>query len=61
MRAAVERLGVTLLYHDGGIENHAGLLPGLASQSDLVLFPVDCISHDAAQAVKSLCRQGGKR
>jgi hypothetical protein len=26
-----------------------------------VLFPVDCISHDAANAVKSLCRQGGKR
>jgi hypothetical protein len=26
-----------------------------------VLFPVDCISHDAAQTVKSLCRQGGKR
>jgi hypothetical protein len=26
-----------------------------------VLFPVDCISHDAAHAVKLLCRQAGKR
>jgi hypothetical protein len=26
-----------------------------------LLFPVDCISHDAANTVKSLCRQGDKR
>ncbi len=37
------------------------LLAGLASRSDLVLFPVDCISHDAANIVKSLCRRAGKR
>lgn len=61
MRSAVERLGATLLHHDGGVENHSGLLPGLASRSDLLLFPVDCISHDAANAVKALCRQAGKR
>jgi hypothetical protein len=61
MRAVVERLGATFLHHDGGVENHPNLLPGLTSRSGLVLFPVDCISHDAANAVKSLCRQGGKR
>jgi Uncharacterized protein conserved in bacteria (DUF2325) len=61
MRAAVERLGAIFLHHDGGVENHPNLLPGLASRSSVVLFPVDCISHDAANAVKSLCRQGGKR
>ncbi|HEY1412847.1 MAG TPA: DUF2325 domain-containing protein, partial [Rhodopila sp.] len=61
MRAVVERLGATFLHHDGGVENHPNLLPGLASRSGLVLFPVDCISHDAANAVKSLCRQVGKR
>jgi hypothetical protein len=60
MRTAVERLGATFLHHDGGVENHPNLLPGLASRSDVVLFPVDCISHDAANAVKSLCRQGDK-
>jgi hypothetical protein len=61
MRAAVERLGATFLHHDGGVENHPNLLPGLASRSDVLLFPVDCISHDAANTVKSLCRQGDKR
>ena len=49
MRAAAERLGATLLHHDGGIEHHPTLLAGLSSRADVVLFPVDCISHEAAQ------------
>jgi hypothetical protein len=61
LRSVVERVGGTFLYHDGGVESHQTLLPGLTSRADLVLFPVDCISHDAALTVKSLCRQGGKR
>ena len=61
MRAVVEQSGATFLHHDGGVENHPNLLAGLVSRSDLVLFPVDCISHDAANIVKSLCRQAGKR
>jgi len=61
MRAAVERVGATFAYHDGGVENHPSLLPGIISRSDIVVFPVDCISHDAAHTAKSLCRQTGKR
>lgn len=61
LRAVGERLGATFLYHDGGVEKHTRLLPGLISQADVVLFPVDCISHDAVHAVKLLCRQLGKR
>ena len=61
LRAVAERCGATFLHHDGGIENHPNLLPGLTSRADLVLFPVDCISHDAAHTVKLLCRQAGKR
>jgi len=61
LRAAAERAGATLLHHDGGIENHLHLLGGLTSQADIVVFPVDCISHHAAQMVKQLCRQAGKR
>ncbi len=61
LRVVAERCGTTFLHHDGGIENHPNLLPGLTSRADLVLFPVDCISHDAAHAVKLLCRQAGKR
>ncbi|WP_428490479.1 DUF2325 domain-containing protein [Rhodopila sp.] len=61
LRAMVERLGAELLHHDGGVENHQNLLPGLVSRCDFALFPVDCISHDAAGMVKTLCRQAGKR
>jgi hypothetical protein len=61
LRAVGEQFGATFLHHDGGVEHHAQLLPGLTSRADLVLFPVDCISHDAAHAVKLLCRQAGKR
>lgn len=61
LRAAVEQSGAAFLHHDGGIEHHLNLLGGLTSQADLVMFPVDCISHHAAQAVKQLCRQAGKR
>jgi hypothetical protein len=61
LRAAAEQSGAAFLHHDGGIEHHLNLLGGLTSQADLVMFPVDCISHHAAQAVKQLCRQAGKR
>lgn len=61
MRAVVERLGAVLLHHDGGVENHQNRLPGLASRCDCALFPVDCVSHHAANMVKACCRQAGKR
>jgi hypothetical protein len=60
LRALGERLGVEFLHHDGGIEDRGGLLAGLVSRADLVMFPVDCVSHDAALAVKRLCRQSDK-
>ncbi len=61
LREAAETVGADLLHHDGGIESHSSLLPGLVSRSDLVVFPVDCVSHDAALKLKALCRQAGKR
>jgi len=60
MRASLEAAGGALLCHDGGQHDHPSLLPGLVSQADRVAFPVDCVSHDAALAVKRLCRQLGK-
>ena len=61
LRALAEKSGAAFVHHDGGIEHHLNLLTGLASQADLVVFPVDCISHHAAQLAKQLCRQAGKR
>jgi hypothetical protein len=60
LRALAERFGAIFLHHDGGIEERGGLLPGLVSRADAVLFPVDCVSHAAMSLVKRLCQQTGK-
>jgi hypothetical protein len=57
LRAASERLGAEFMHHDGGIDDRSGLLGGLVSRADLVMFPVDCVSHEAVTLVKRLCRQ----
>ncbi len=60
LRSVLERASASLIHHDGGIEQKGDLLPGLVNRADLAVFPVDCISHDAALSVKRLCRQAGK-
>jgi hypothetical protein len=59
-RALVARAGGVFLHHDGGMQHNSALLPGLVSRAQWILFPVDCISHDAMGAIKRLCRQSGK-
>jgi hypothetical protein len=61
LKALVESAKGRFLHHDGGIEHSPALLPGLVSRADIAVFPVDCVSHDAAAAVKRVCRQLGKR
>jgi Uncharacterized protein conserved in bacteria (DUF2325) len=61
LRTLSESRGAELLHHDGGIEHHSDLLAALTSRAEVVLFPVDCVSHDAALMVKRLCRQANKR
>jgi hypothetical protein len=60
LRLLVERASGQFMHHDGGIEERDSLLAGLVSRADIAAFPVDCISHTAAQALKRLCRQAGK-
>jgi hypothetical protein len=59
LKALVERARARFLHHDGGLEQNVGLLPSLVSRADHVIFPVDCVSHDAAAMIKRLCRQTG--
>jgi len=60
LRALVERANGHLLHHDGGLEQSTALLPGLVSRADVALFPVDCVSHDAMNAVKRICDQAAR-
>src|SRR5262249_42041692 len=61
LKGLIERAGARFLHHDGGVEHSAGLLPGLVGRADHALFPIDCVSHDAAATVKRLCGATGKR
>lgn len=60
LRALAAARGGLLLAHDGGVEDNVTLLPGLISQADLILFPVDCIGHLAAGLIKRHCREASK-
>lgn len=51
----VAAAGGTLLVHDGGIEDRQGLLVTMLPRADLVVFPIDCISHNAMHVAKQAC------
>ncbi|HWA42530.1 MAG TPA: DUF2325 domain-containing protein [Hypericibacter adhaerens] len=59
-RRAAEQWHATLLHHDGGVEDQIALLAGLISRADMVMFPVDCVSHGAVATIKRLCRNAAK-
>lgn len=60
LRGLSEARGASLLHHDGGVEHNPDLLAGLTSRADAVLFPVDCVSHEAVLLVRRQCRQVDK-
>ena len=59
-RALVERLNGRLVYHDGGLEDHEGQLGRILGQADIVVCPVDCVSHRASLRAKQFCKRTGK-
>jgi hypothetical protein len=60
LRAHAEDCGASFLHHDGGVDDRSGLLASLTARADAVLFPVDCVSHNAIAVVKRVARQLGK-
>jgi len=60
LRALADAQGMTLILHDGGMEDSTTLLPSVIAQAEAVLFPVDHISHSAAGIIKRFCRESGK-
>jgi hypothetical protein len=51
----VAAAGGELLVHDGGIEDRQGLLATMLPRADVVVFPIDCISHNAMHIAKQAC------
>lgn len=59
-RAVVESLNGRFSHHDGGVDDNIGRLGGVLSQADVVLCPVDCVSHGACLKAKTFCKQTAK-
>jgi hypothetical protein len=60
IKGLIEGAGGRFLHHDGGIEQSSTLLPGLIGRADRVLFPIDCVSHEAVATIKRVCRALGR-
>ena len=59
LREFAERSGATFLHHDGGLEERSGMLQGLVSRANAVLFPVNCVSHAAMLQVSGFAAKRG--
>lgn len=57
LRALVETWNGDFVHHDGGVEKSIDELASAIGRADAVIFPTDCVSHEAALKVKKLCRQ----
>jgi hypothetical protein len=60
LRARAESCNACLLHHDGGQEESLQSLGRLVDRADVVLCPIDCVSHQACLKVKALCRRRAK-
>lgn len=49
-----------LIHHDGGLEKSINELASAVRKADTVVFPIDCVSHNAMSKVKRLCQQSMK-
>ncbi|MCY4219791.1 MAG: DUF2325 domain-containing protein [Gammaproteobacteria bacterium] len=59
-RDLVENLNGTLIHHDGGIQDNMKSLTGVLNRADIVLCPVECVSHGACNKAKSYCKRTAK-
>jgi Uncharacterized protein conserved in bacteria (DUF2325) len=60
LRARAASWKACLLHHDGGQEESLQSLGRLVDRADVVLCPIDCVSHQACLKVKGLCRRRAK-
>ncbi len=56
----IENLNGTFLHHDGGVQDSIRCLNGVLHRADMVLCPIDCVSHGACLKAKSFCKQAAK-
>lgn len=59
-RDLIERANGRFAHHDGGVEGGAARLDRVLNQADVVLCPVDCVSHRACLRAKNFCKRTAK-
>ena len=59
-RALIERANGQFAHHDGGVEDGAQRLDRVLTQADVVLCPIDCVSHSACLRAKKFCKRTAK-
>ena len=59
-RQEIEERHGYFAHHDGGVDESMNRLQNLFCRADVILFPVDCVSHAAQSEVKRLCRRWKK-
>ncbi len=59
-RGLVENCNGSLIHHDGGIQDNMKSLAGVLNRADIVLCPVECVSHGACNKAKSYCKRTAK-
>ena len=60
LRDLVQDWNGKFIHHDGGLESSINELASAVNRADTIIFPVDCVSHSAANKVKRLCQQSMK-
>ena len=60
LRALTERCNGRFIYHDGGLQERSARIDESLAGSDIVVVPLDCVSHDASRRLKRRCRARGK-
>lgn len=60
LRSFVETANGTFLHHDGGLEDGGHQLHNVLSRGDIVMCPIDCVSHSACTRAKAFCKRSGK-
>jgi hypothetical protein len=59
LRKLVETSNGRFLHHDAGREDGRAHLSDLLASADMVVCPVDCVSHDACLKCKRACKDRG--
>jgi len=60
LRDGAARRSAEFLHHDGGFEHSLQQLHDLVGRADLVVCPVDCVSHGACGLARDLCKRANK-